>query len=459
MIRRGRPAWLAAAVIGVAALVAACAPVAPAPAPPPPKKAPSTASTASACTTTTEVPPSAQAPVEYVAVLDDAGNSAPDVITFTASSPTERDKVVEFLELAGPVLAVEPDAPVQLLEDLPADSPDETPAPPSSTPESTSTTTAPDPLPAPSTVPPSTNPPAAPPPSAAPEESVGALVSTNDEDYGSQWGLPKSGFPGAWSAGLDGTDRIIAVLDTGVQANHPDLAGKVLPGADFIDGTSDLGRIDYHGHGTHVAGIAAASDNDVFGLGGAPEAPIVSVRVLNASGSGSFSDVAEGIEWAADHVPTPTVITMSLGAPGGQCSTSIQEQINYARSKGITVVAAAGNNNSNNIGAPGGSTGVITVGATTTSNGKASFSNYGKFVDLGAPGVSINSTKGSNSFGPLSGTSMSAPFVAAAVVLLKEDCPGLSPNGVLNTLKTSGTPHISALGARLLRIDRAVASC
>ena len=198
---------------------------------------------------------------------------------------------------------------------------------------------------------------------------------------------------------------------------------------------------DDHGHGTHVSGIAAAGDNsgpNSYGLGGAPGAKLLPVKVLNDSGSGSSQDVALGIQWAADN--GATVINLSLG--GGSCG-AMQTAIDYARSKEVVVVAAAGNSNSNKLSAPGGNAGVITVGATTSSDQKASFSNYGTYVDIGAPGSAIFSTFPSpavgtrpDAFGSLSGTSMSSPFVAAAVALIKQKCPSLSPDAVQQKIET-----------------------
>jgi subtilisin family serine protease len=166
-----------------------------------------------------------------------------------------------------------------------------------------------------------------------------------------------------------------------------------------------------------------------------------------------FSDVAKGIDWATTH--DADVISMSLGGPG--CSATVQSKIDEANAEGVVVVAAAGNSNSNQIGTPGGMTGVITVGATTSSDQKAAYSNYGPYVDIGAPGDVIWSTV-PGGFATKSGTSMATPFVAAAVALIKQKCPALSPDTVQQRIETFHGVSVSGLGAPLLDVDNALAN-
>ncbi|MBM3670831.1 MAG: hypothetical protein FJW86_01395 [Actinobacteria bacterium] len=353
-------------------------------------------------------------PVEYVAVVDEPGPGAPEVETFTATSEADLEAQIDELEAEGTVVAVEPEQPVAALVDA-------------------------------------------------------------DPRSAEQWGLTNSAFSTAWTNGFDGTGVRIAILDTGVQAAHEDLAGKVVQGIDYYAGSSgdpagdsDYGRVDANGHGTHVAGIAAAGDNAVGGLGGAPGATIVPVRVLGAGGSGSSSDVSSGIIWAAD--PTKgnaDVINLSLG--GSSCSSSQQAAVDYAESQGVVVVAAAGNDDVNVPIYPAGFEGeVIAVGSTTSANAKSSFSNYGTpFVDIGAPGSAIlSSYKDSPGQPPngaylvKSGTSMATPYTAAAVALLLQHCPAIT-NGsaaggsvadkVLATLQATASPEIAGLGASLVQ--------
>src|SRR3954468_24868969 len=146
-------------------------------------------------------------------------------------------------------------------------------------------------------------------------ESGGAPSSSspNDPLLNRQWGLTQIDAQGAWNRGALGQSATIAIVDTGVDLNHPDLAGKLLPGADFVsDETCTPGAQDLNGHGTHVAGIAAASTNNGIGVAGtAPNAKILPVRVLDSSGSGTGDDIVKGIEWAADQ--GAQVINLSIG--------------------------------------------------------------------------------------------------------------------------------------------------
>jgi len=187
----------------------------------------------------------------------------------------------------------------------------------------------------------------------------------DDSLYAQQWGFQaaESDLPGAWTAGLDGSGIRVAVIDTGVQGDHPDLNGKVIAGYDFIlpdPSKSNYGQIDGDGHGTHVAGTIAAVDNNFGVIGGAPGATIVPVRVLDCQGSGFTASVAQGINWAVDSANVQ-VISLSLGGPSDGV---LKAAIDHALANKVVVVAAAGN------GGPGAQPvypaaypGVIAVGA------------------------------------------------------------------------------------------------
>lgn len=414
-------------ILGLIALcavgLAACVPPAPPPPSPPPPDGPP--ASVAGCGSTSE--PTPTDPVEYVAVVDEPGPSAPEVETFTATSEEEKDAAIAELAAQGTVVAVDEEAPVS------------------------------------------------------------ALVTSNDEpnftEAGS-YGLTNAGFTAAWTNGIDGSGIRIAILDTGVMAAHEDLAGKVVQGIDYWAGSdaapagdSAYGTVDANGHGTHVAGIAAAGDNGVGGLGGAPGATILPVRVLGPNGSGSSSDVTAGIIWAADpSTGNADVISLSLG--GSSCSSSQQAAVNYAESQGAVVVAAAGNDATNVPIYPAGYEGeVIAVGSTTSTNTKSEFSNWGTpFVDVGAPGSAILSTSKDTSGQPpnaayatKSGTSMATPYVAAVVALLLEHCPAIT-NGsaagssvadkVLAMLQSTASPAIPGLGASLVQAGAATtATC
>src|SRR4051794_35371641 len=179
-------------------------------------------------------------------------------------------------------------------------------------------------------------------------DSGGAATSSvpNDPLLAKQWGLAQIKASGAWSRGAMGAGASIAVIDTGVDLNHPDLQSQLSPGVDMVsDEACTPGAQDLTGHGTHVAGIAAAATNNGIGVAGvAPQAKIMPVRVLDADGSGSTDDIINGIHWAADH--GASVINMSLGddLPIPFIDVSgISDAVDYAYAHGTVVVAAAGN--------------------------------------------------------------------------------------------------------------------
>ncbi|SDF49048.1 Serine protease, subtilisin family [Blastococcus aurantiacus] len=227
-------------------------------------------------------------------------------------------------------------------------------------------------------------------------------------------------------------DVVVAVLDTGV-APHEELAGSLLPGKNFTDspgGATD----DRHGHGTHVAGtVAADAGSKVEGV--AVGAKVLPVKVLADGGSGSSAWISGGIIWAADQ--GADVINMSLG--GQHSSTVYNQAISYARSKGATVVAAAGNDNTSATFMPAAAPGVIGVAATDEFAEKAWFSNYGSYVDVSAPGEFILSTSPEYGYVYMSGTSMAAPHVAGVVALMEAAAPAITPDQVEQALTASAT--------------------
>jgi subtilisin len=291
-------------------------------------------------------------------------------------------------------------------------------------------------------------------------------------------------FPAAWNAvpSEDGTGVRVAVVDTGVQANHPDLAGNVTAGNDLVFGnaSSNFARVDGDGHGTHVAGTIAAVDNSIGVVGGAPHATIVPVRVLDCQGQGSTSTVANGIEWASDPAGgNAKIISMSLGGPGAD--PVLQQAIQDALSRNVLVVSAAGNSpgipeypgayadpsylNFHNHG-------VIAVGAldgtTPASIVKASFSNFDNYVSVAAPGVNIESTipatgatlSNGSPYQLLSGTSMATPHVSAVAALIYERCPNDTPTQVeariLSGTQGNGTFGFVSPTVGMLRADAVV---
>ncbi|MFC7371442.1 S8 family peptidase [Fictibacillus iocasae] len=249
---------------------------------------------------------------------------------------------------------------------------------------------------------------------AEPNVTYKASYVPNDPDYSTkQYAPQKVGAEAAWDVTRGSSTVKIAVVDTGVDYNHPDLAGKVIKGKDFV--TDDNDPMDENKHGTHVAGIAAASTNNGVGMAGlAPNVQILAERVLDADGSGTLDDVAAGIRHAADS--GAQVINLSLGGAVG--TKTLEDAVNYAASKGSVVVAAAGNESTPLPSYPAYYDKAIAVAATDQNDKIAYFSNYGPWVDVAAPGVSLYSTVPGGKYENLSGTSMASPVVAGVAGLL-----------------------------------------
>lgn len=233
----------------------------------------------------------------------------------------------------------------------------------------------------------------------------------------------------------------VAVIDTGIDLDHPDL--NVVGGANFILGGRNSFD-DGNGHGTHVAGTIAAVDNGIGVVGVAPGANLYSVRVLDNSGSGTYSGVIAGIDWVAAHADTIDVANMSLG---GSNSQALNDAVEAAVASGVVFVVAAGNENIDACSkSPASAPNAITVSALDDRDGTldatdsfASFSNYGSCVDMIAPGVLIESTWKGGGYKIISGTSMASPHVAGAAALYIANHPGLSPQDVTNALISAGS--------------------
>lgn len=269
---------------------------------------------------------------------------------------------------------------------------------------------------------------------AEPNYIAHATSTPKDPMYASMWALPKIHMPEAWDSFQGGSEVIVAIADSGVNYNHPDLPRDIIKGLDAIN--NDMDPMDDHGHGTHVAGTIGAQTNNGVGVAGIAPPPIrlMAVKVLAASGSGDFASISRGMAWAVEH--GAKVINMSLG--GAQGSTTLQNAVKAADAAGVTVVAAAGNSNTQTV-YPARYAEALSVGATDQNDNRASFSNYGK-VEIAAPGVSIQSTLMSGSYGPLSGTSMASPHVAAVAGLLLSKNPSLRRADIVRLLQEGGDP-------------------
>ncbi|HEX6289998.1 MAG TPA: S8 family peptidase [Herpetosiphonaceae bacterium] len=256
----------------------------------------------------------------------------------------------------------------------------------------------------------------------------------NDPSLGSQYAWDRiSAFDG-WHITRGSAGVVIAVVDTGVQLNHPDLAAKLVPGYDFID--NDTNPSDGNGHGTHVAGTAAAmTNNAIGGAGTCPECRIMPVRVLNNSGSGTLTGVANGIIFAANS--GAQVINLSLGGSG---SSTLENAVNYAWSKGSLLACAAGNDGTSDTtyAYPAAYTNCLAVGATDSADDDAWYSNWGLWVDIAAPGSAIYSTWTGSGYNTINGTSMATPHVAGVAGLVASQ--GLNNVQNRNRLQTTADP-------------------
>ena len=261
---------------------------------------------------------------------------------------------------------------------------------------------------------------------------VSMSKSPNDSRYLEQWHLPSISAPQAWDVTTGSAQVTIAVIDTGVDYNHSDLAGKCVAGYNFVARNSN--PMDDHGHGTHVAGIAAAASNNSVGVAGVDwGVRIMPLKVLDSQGSGYDSDLAAAIHYAADR--GVKVINMSLGS--SEDSYTLNEAVNYAYNKGVTMVSAAGNESSS-VSYPAACDHVIAVGALDSNNNLTNFSNRGPALDLTAPGVSILSTF-PGGYQKMSGTSMASPVVAGCASLVLGEHPEYIPSQVESVLENSAT--------------------
>jgi type VII secretion-associated serine protease mycosin len=265
---------------------------------------------------------------------------------------------------------------------------------------------------------------------AEPDYIYEALGVPNDPSYATdQWNLPQVNAPAAWDITTGLSEFIIAVIDTGVDLSHPDLAGKIVAGYDFAN--SDAVPQDDYGHGTHVAGIAAAITDNAVGVAGiAWGARIMPIKVLDSSGYGYTSHIAQGIQWAADH--GAQIINLSLG--GSSPSSTLEDAVNYAYDRGLLIAAAAGNAYlwGNAASYPAAYPHVVAVAATNDTDEHARYSTEGYYVDIAAPGGDPDSSSDANprhwimstlwragsTYGPAAGTSMASPHVAGLAALV-----------------------------------------
>lgn len=247
-----------------------------------------------------------------------------------------------------------------------------------------------------------------------------------------QWNLPLIETEAGWQI-TQGNEAVkIAVVDTGVDLEHPDLVKRLTTGYNALSDTTDAD--DDNGHGTHVAGIIASEVNNHEGIAGLTWFnPIIPVKVMGEEGYGSTFDIAKGIIWATNQ--GAEVINLSLG--NYQHSDMLKDAIDYAFKRDVVLIAASGNDNTSQPSFPAAYPQVLSVAAVDYYGDRANFSNYGDYIDVSAPGVQIASTYFNKQYAALSGTSMAAPHVSALAGLIRSINPDLRNTEVMEIIKNT----------------------
>jgi len=266
----------------------------------------------------------------------------------------------------------------------------------------------------------------------APDEFI-----PNDSKYVSEWHLPIIHAPEAWALS-QGDGVVVAVIDTGVYGAHPDLNSKMIDGWNVVSNDTDTS--DIMGHGTAVAGFVGAASNNLIGVASVGfNAQIMPIRITNrADGAAYYSDIAKGVNWAANNGAKIANISFEVVN-----SSSVRTAAQDMRNKGGVVVSGAGNSNMD-LGSADNPY-IIVVAATTSSDTKASFSNYGSYVDISAPGAGVLTTNRSGGYSSWNGTSFSSPITAGVAALVMSANPNLSPDQVEMVLEDSADDLISGV--------------
>ena len=281
-----------------------------------------------------------------------------------------------------------------------------------------------------------------------------AVATPNDPSFGSQWHLAKINAPTAWSSTV-GSAQPIAVIDSGVYTTHPDIAPRISGGWNFLTNSSNIN--DDFGHGTATAGTLGAVTNNATGVAGVTWSnPIMPLLVVDSTGYASYSNIASAIDYAADH--GARIVNISIA--GTTSSATLQSAVDYAWNKGTVVFAAAGNNSSSTPMYPAYCNNVVAVAATDSNNALASFSNYGSWIDLSAPGLNILTTTGTSGYGYWYGTSFASPIAAGVGALVLAAKPSLSAQGLVSILEqnTDNIGSSSIFGYGLVDAGKAVAA-
>jgi subtilisin family serine protease len=267
--------------------------------------------------------------------------------------------------------------------------------------------------------------------------------TVSDPKSKEQNGLAIAGLAKAWDITFGDPRIIIAIVDTGVDLKHPDLKNKLVQGYNVLTG-GKTPPMDDNGHGTHAAGIAGAETNNRIGIAGtAPKCRIMPIKALDKVGNGNLFDVSLGIVWAVDH--GARVLNLSLGGPNGK---TLERAVQYALMKNVVVVAAMGNDGKNKKAYPAAFKGVIAVGSIDFDKTRSSFSNYGDWISVVAPGSNILSTmptynttmtefEKEKEYDYLDGTSMATPIVSGIVALMLSRNPNYTPAEVKSRLEST----------------------
>lgn len=280
-------------------------------------------------------------------------------------------------------------------------------------------------------------------------DGIGGIAETvpNDPSFAQQWALRDLTPPTAdiratfgWDIFRGSSDVTIAIVDSGVQANHPELSGKVTAGWNYWDNNEDTD--DPHGHGTHVSGIAAAWTNNGVGIAGVNwNARLLAIRVVSPTGSGTESHAAQGITFAANHA-APQIINMSLQYYTG--TQTLRDAVDYAFGLGKTLIAAAGNGRGRTVAFPGAFPNCMAVTGMDRDGLLGTYSNYGPEVDVTAPGTQVYSLWRLSGYNTIDGTSMATPHVSGLAALLLAYQPTLTntqiPIILRNTTTDMGDP-------------------
>ncbi|WP_442603730.1 S8 family peptidase [Paenibacillus sp. KN14-4R] len=260
-----------------------------------------------------------------------------------------------------------------------------------------------------------------------------ARIEPNDVLYSRyQWNLKQIGSEAGWQANRGANSVIVAIVDTGADLTHPDLADHLIKGYNLVDPTTTPN--DDVGHGTHVSGVIGALVNNRLGVAGMMwNDTLMPIKALDQTGAGSTYTVAQGIIWAVDH--GAKVINMSLG--NYTSSEFLHDAIKYAYDRDVVLVAASGNDNTDRPSYPAYYSEVFAVAATDANRDRAPFSNYGDYVDVAAPGVSIASTYPPHQYAALSGTSMACPHVTALAAMIRSINPNLRNTEVMDIIRNT----------------------